>query len=405
MLCLTLLQNALKAKIDLAKPTSKDSPSAKRRQELISQLQAIRQQQQGNKSSRGAVFDKIRKLDEQLKSRINELKTARSRVPYKTAADVDREIERLQKQVDTGTMKLVDEKKALTEITSLHKQKKGFAGFDEQEKGIADIKAQIAEQKKTLDDPEQKALSEKYTELQKELDVLKAEQDEAFKNLNSLRDERTKAQAVQQEKYSAMKAVKDQYYQGKRAHADYEHQAYKARQERKKAEREAYEASKRRAVADQKLEDASQLAYSDEIITAEGLIRYFDPTALPAKEASGPGKFAATAQRKVDDSGLKGTRLVRKDEDEENYFVGTGGKKGKKNRKAPAAPAASTTPSEGKYNLSIGVIDELNKIKMDVPMSQADVPNVVAKLKEKLDFWKKDQERKTKEVRCSFPMI
>jgi hypothetical protein len=340
------------------------------------------------------VHDKIKRLDEQLKSRITELKNSKGKINYKSVEDVDREIAHLQKQVDTGTMKLVDEKKALSEISALHKARKNFSGFDAQQKGIDDLKAQIAEQKKLLDDPEQKALSQKYTELQTELDALKAEQDDAFKNLKALREETDKARALQQEKWQAMKDYKDDYYQKKRAFADYDYQARKIRQEKRKKEQEEYTTNKRKEAAAKRLEEASSPAYMDEIIAAEGLIRYFDPSALPAKETAAASKFAASAQRTVDDSGLKGMRISKKD-NEEDYFVGTGGKKGKKGKKAPAA-------ADAKFNLSIGVIEELSKVGVNAPSSQADVPATVEKLNEKLAHWKSDQDRQTKEVsRCA----
>lgn len=305
---------------------------------------------------------------------------------------MDREIARLQKQVDTGTMKLVDEKKALTEITNLNKARKNFSGFDAQQKGIDDLKAQIAEQKKLLDDPEQKALSAKYTELQTELDGLRGEQDDAFKNMKNLRDATDKARAEQQEKYMALKEYKDNYYKQKRAFNDYDYNARKARQERRRQEQIEYQAGKRKEVAAKRLEEASAPAYQDEILASEGLIRYFDPSALPAKETSAASKFAASAQRTVDDSGFKGTRLSKKDDEEVYFMGGGGGKKGKKGRKGAAAPA------EAKFNLSIGIIEELAKVGVDAPSSQADVPATVEKLKEKLEQWKSDQDRKTKEV-------
>ncbi|KAF2258109.1 hypothetical protein CC78DRAFT_538043 [Lojkania enalia] len=385
--------NAAKAKLDLSRPNNKDSPNAKRQQELKTELNGIRQTQQGNKSSRNAVHERIKKLDEQLKSRLNELKTAKGRIPYKTVEDVDQAISHLQKQVDTGTMKLVDEKKALTEISNLNKARKNFSQFDAQQKGIDDIKNQITEQKKLLDDPEQRALSEKYTTLQKELDELKAEQDEAFKNMKALREQTDKARAEQQEKYTVLKQVKDTYYQQKRAYADYDYQARKARQEKRRQEQLDYQAGKRKEAAAKRLEEASAPAYQDEILATEGLIRYFDPSSVAAKEASGPSKFAAAAQRKVDDSGFTGARIVKKNEAEENYFMGTGGKKGKKGKKG----GASSTPSDTKFNLSIGVINELAKVGVDAPSSQADVPATVEKLKQKLAHWKEDQDRKTKE--------
>jgi chromosome segregation ATPase len=392
-------QNAAKAKVDLARGGNKDSPNAKRQQELKAELGQIRQTQQGNKSSRNAVHEQIKKLDEQLKSRLNELKNAKGRVNYKSVEDVDAEMSRLQKQVDSGTMKLVDEKKALSEISSLHKLRKNFSGFDTQQKGIDEVKAKIAEQKKLLDDPEQKALSDKYTVLQTELDGLKGEQDNAFKNLNSLRDAYTAARNDAQEKYTAMKQLKDTYYQQKRAFADYDFQARKARQEKRRQEQLEWQASKRKEAASKRLEEASAPAYQDEILATEGLIRYFDPSALPAKETTGPSKFAASAQRTVDDAGFKGTRISKKKDDEESYFVGAG-KKGKKGKKGGAAAASTPTEgkAEGKFNLSMGVIEELSKVGVDAPSSQSDVPATVEKLKAKLAHWKEDQDRKTKEV-------
>ncbi|KAI9761867.1 MAG: DNA-directed RNA polymerases II 24 kDa polypeptide (RNA polymerase II subunit 5) [Chaenotheca gracillima] len=391
----------IKGKIDLAKPPSKGSPKQQRQQELRSQLSAIRQQQQGLKSSKGNLQEKLKQLDAQLKSRIQEQKTAKSKVSFKSVDEVDREISRLEKQVDSSTMKLVDEKKALADISSLRKQRKGFAGFDEAQKGIDDVKAQIADLRKGLDDPEAKALSEKYSGITKELDEIKAEQDEAYKNINTLRDERTKLQAEQQAKYSVIHSLKDAYFGGKKAFREYENEAYKARRDRQKAERDQYEKEKRRKVAEKKLEEAAEPAYMDEILTAEGLIRYFDPSQASSSSAlSEPGKFAAQASRTVDDAGMKGTRMMKKDNKEDEYFAGTGGKKGKKGRKNASAAGASpaATPSEGgKFNLSMGVIEELGKVNVDTPMSQADVPATVEKLKAKLEHWKADQKRQTEE--------
>jgi chromosome segregation ATPase len=322
---------------------------------------------------------------------LNELKTAKSKSNYKSVEDVDSEIARLQKQVDGGMMKLVDEKKALAEISSLNKARKNFSGFDSQQKKVDDIKAQIAEQKKLLDDPENKALSEKYTKLQTELDALKAEQDEAFKNQKALYAETDKARAEQQAKYQARKEIQDSFHQQLRAFKNYDFEARKIRNEKRKVEQLQYVAGKRKEIASKRLEEASTPAYGDEIIATEGLIRHFDPSALPAKEQTAASKFAASSQRTVGESEIKGTRISKKDTEEESYFAGTGGKKGKKGKKA--APS--------KFSLNMGIIEELAKVGVDAPSSQDEVPATVEKLNEKLAHWKGDQDRKTKEVSIS----
>lgn len=391
----------MKAKIDLARPNNKDSPTSKRQQELRTELAAIRTQQQSSKTSRGGTLDKIKRLDESLKSRIAEQKVARGKTPFKSVDEIDREIDKLQKQVDTGTMKLVDERKALADISQLNRQKKNFAGFDQAQKGIDDVKAQIAELKKQLDDPESKALSDKYTSIAQELDTIKAEQDDVFKNLNALRDERTKVHEDQQKKYSTVKEIKDKYYQSRRAAVEYEREARRIRDEKRRAENDAYHRGKRQEIAKQKLEEASAPAYGDQIFRAQNLLAHFDPSSAPKQAASQPSKFAATAIRKIEDGAIKGTKLVSKKDEEDNYFIGSGGKK--KGRRGQAS-GTSTPVAESKYNLDVGTIEGLGAIGIDPPLSQADVPVVVEKLKEKIAFWKNDQDRKTQEVKlCSIP--
>lgn len=337
-------------------------------------------------------------MEENLKSRINESKNARGKVQYKSAAEVQSEIDRLQKSVDEGKMKIVDEKKALSDISQLHRQKKGFASFDEAQKGIDNLKAEIAELRKELDDPEAKALSERYTQIQNEINEIKAEQDESFKSLNSLRDERTKAHEDQQKKYAAVKEIKDAYYQQRRAAMDYEREAKRIREEKRRAENDAFHRGRRQEAAQAKLEDASAAAYQDEIRTTQAILAHLDPSSVTKQEAAGPGKFAATNFRTVEATGLKGKPLAKKGEEEENYFVGGGGKKNKRSRAQQQSNGAASPAASGKFNLDLGTIDSLAKINVDPPMSQADVPAVVEKLKEKLAFWKSDQDRKTKEV-------
>lgn len=382
--------------MDNAKPNNKDSPASKRQQELRAELTSIRQKQSGFKSGRTSTQEKINTLDATLKARIAEQNANRGRLSFKNVEELDKEIARLEKSVDSGTLRLVDERKALAEVSTLRKQRKSFAGLQDAQSGIDDIKAQISELRKTLDNPEAKALSDKYNEIQKELDALKAEQDGVFKNLNSLRDERTRLRADQVEKFNAIREIKDKYYKARRAYKEYEDEAWRVRRERQKAERDAFEREKRKKVADKKLEEASQLAYTDEILTAQGLIRHFDPaynfSALGLDEKKDESSnFRAGVGRTVDAGEIKGMKAIRKD-DEEDYFVGSGGKKGKKGgKKAPAA-------ADSKFNMNVGIIEEFAKVKIDPPMNQSDVPASVEKLAAKITEWKKNQASKTQEV-------
>ncbi|KAH8646962.1 nuclear segregation protein [Tricladium varicosporioides] len=387
---------SVKGKIELAKG-AKDSPSAKRRGELIAKLKAIREKQGAGKGQRTQTFDKIKKLDESIKADINAQKNARGKVSFKSVEDLDRQIAQYEKQVDSGMMKLVDEKKAISEISNLRKQRKQFAGFDDSQKTIDKKKADLKALRDTLDDPESKALSEEYNTYQTELDAIKAEQDEAHKNIQSLYDERTKLYNAQQESWATLRKCKDDYYEQLRKVKDYEQTARKVAMQRRKQEQEKYAMEKKRERAQQVLSEASEKAYLDEIRRAETLLRFLDPSYSAEKAPlQAPSQFTAQAQRTVDDSGIKGVKVVRKEE--EDYFAGTKGKKGKKNKKNAAKAESPAAPAPGKYNCPPAVMEDCSAMGIDPPMSAADIPGVREKVMAKLDHWKADQEAQTQKV-------
>lgn len=359
---------------------------------LISEQKKILEQQRENKKSRSAQREKYNAAEAQLKSMIAEQKDAKGRMGFKSVGEIDLKIADLTKQVDSSTMRLVDEKKALNEISTLNRLRKGFAGFEEAQKKIDAKRAENAALKKTFDDPEAQAVDERFHAIRKELGEMNAARDDDRKNFTSLKEEKDKLYQEQQGSKQKIKEIKDAYFQGRKAHKAYEDEIYQQRRERQKAERESYEKERRKKAAEQKLEEASQPAYLDEILTTEGLIRYFDPSSAVLDSKEEPGKFAASAQRTVDDSTLKGMKVIKKEE--EDFFVGGGGKKKGKGKKS----SAETT----KFNMSIGVIEELGKVGVESPSTQSDVPGVLERLKAKLDDWKKDQEKQTKQVRTAY---
>lgn len=323
-----------------------------------------------------------------MKMMIVKQKEAKGRMGFKSVAEVDAKIADLAKQVDSGTMSLVDEKKALKEISTLTRLRKEFAGLEEAQREIDGKRAENAELKKAFDDPDARALDEEYDAIKEELDQMNAARQDDRKNFTALKEEKDRLHQEQQGSYQKIKDIKDAYFQGKKAYKAYEDDLYQQRRERQRAEKDAYEKERRKRVAEQKLEEASRPAYIDQILTTEGLIRYFDPSSAVSDSAKGPGKFAASAQRTVDDSAMKGMKVMKKDE--EDFFVGGGGKKKGKGKK--------TTSEATKFNMSLGIIEELGKVGVEPPTNQSDVPAVVEKLKERLEIWKKDQDSQTKQV-------
>lgn len=292
------------------------------------------------------------------------------------------------KQVDSGQLKLVEEKQKLAEVSSLRRQLKSFGGLDELQEKIDTKKAENAELKKTFDNAESRALSDKYESNQKEMDQIKAGREDVKKNFDALFAEKNKLYEKQQATFKAKKEIGDAYHAQRKEYKAYEDKIYEQRRERQKQERDQYEKDKRKKIAEARLEEASEPAFTEEIRTAENIIRHFDPSYGAPKGDKGPGELAASAQRQVDDSKFKGMTVVKKDE--EDFFVGSGGKKKGKGGKKAA--------TDNKFNLSIDIIEGLGRIGIDPPTSQGEVPGTVEKLKEKVEKWKADQKSQTEKV-------
>ena len=127
-----------------------------------------------------------------------------------------------------------------------------------------------------------------------------------------------------------------------------------------------------------------------------------EEAAEQAAEGAEPQAADAEEEWAIPVKGKKGKKnamatpdpLSRQTPEAPDGFTTGGGKKKKGGKRDNAAPAAA-----GKFQLDVGTIENLGRINVDPPMQQSDVPAAAEKLKEKLAFWKENQESKTKEVR------
>jgi len=292
-------------------------------------------------------------------------------------------------------MKLVDEKKALAEISSLRKLRKNFSGFDNDQKAIDDLKAKIKEIKDSMEDPEVKALSDEYNKIQAEIDTIKAEQDGVYKNITALRKERDDLRSKQQATWEALKTRKDQYHTQRKEAMNHERQQREKRRQREQEERDRIAKERRMARAQQMLAEASDPAFAEQIRRADNLARFFDPSHVA--EAKTPlladKGLAAAAQRKVDTTGFEGMKLVRKEDRDDDYLPAA--KKGKKGKKSHAAAEA---PASSKFSCPPSVMEDCTFIGLNPPMSAAEVPEILEKVKAKIEQWKADQPEQTRKV-------
>lgn len=316
-------------------------------------------------------------------------------MPAKDEADLDTQVKKLDEQINSGRLSLIEERKTVEEISKLRRSRKQFSVLNEKQKSVDEITAKIQAIKAEAADPKAKELSDKYSTLQAELDVIKAEEDDVWKNINSLRDEKTKLRNEDKAKWEELKARKDSYYKAKKEFSNWEWEQKRKARERQKAERERFEKERKMERAQKILAEASDRAYLDEIRRANSLLYFFDPSSVPEKAPlQASSGLEAQADRKVDDSGIKGVKLIRKEDRGEDYLPAV--KKGKKGKK----PKAAGTPKDDKaaFKCPPSVMEDCSFIGIEPPLSADDIPGVVEKVKAKLDHWKSDQDAQTKRV-------
>lgn len=309
-------------------------------------------------------------------------------------------------------MKIVDERKTLTEISNLKRLRKTVEGFQAEQDSIEKDRAEVDNIRKQLDDPEMKAVSEKYDAIKAELDSLKKESDTAYEGRTKLFDERTELQTKvetlwkkKRDAQTAHREANDAYW--KKVNEDRARRAEKALVEKK-----AYEESKRREIAEEMLESAKEPAYAADIQDCQTLIDYFSRTSGGGASSSGGGELYSRAEvagvpklelRKVGDTMEGMAPMKKKGEDENNYFVAKKGKKAppaKAYGSAAPAPPASTNerdPSTAQLNIPFGTLSGLMALSIPPPTNVSEVPRVIEDLKTKKTWYLANQARVTKE--------
>ncbi|KIP10625.1 hypothetical protein PHLGIDRAFT_28417 [Phlebiopsis gigantea 11061_1 CR5-6] len=411
-------QNKIKAEIDVLQTRlnsvkdklsgGRGGPAQERRKQLLDELAEIRTSQGNIKQSRSKVFDQLKALQDGVQKKIKDLNAAKAKLTYKSVQDVDDRIRSLDQQVESGTMKMADEKRALAEISQLKRSRRTVEGFQREQESIEADRAAADELRKQLDDPESKAMSEKYDAIQAELDELKKAADQTHEARNKLQDERTELQAqldtlynLKRESASRFREANDTFYQKLQ-----EDRARRA--ERARAQREADEQAKKKDIADRLREEAEAPAFQAQIEDCQTLIDYF------SGKTSAPAALSTEKQQKTNVVGVPELDIrkveaptegvvvrKKKGEDEQAYFVGGKGKKGKKGGKPAAAPAPAAEPAEApsgdKLHVPLTTLSALLSLSIPPPTSGADVPRLVEDLKTKKAWFEANQARVTAE--------
>ncbi|KAF8655291.1 hypothetical protein AX16_003190 [Volvariella volvacea WC 439] len=391
--------------------------SNERKNELRKELEEVREQQGQHKVSRGKLHDQVKMLEDNIQKKVKDLQTARAKTPFRTVADLDAAINQLQKQVESGTLKLVDEKKALRDITLHRGTRRVVEGFQADQDWIDAEREKVKELRKQLEDPEVKALSERYEGIKAELDRIKQQDDEAYNNRSKLIEERDKYQAIVNDLYSLKRESAQRFREANDKYWAKVHEDRARREERIRSQRAAEQLAKKREVAQRLREEAEIPAFQAQIEDCQTLIDFFsgkttgnvalkstsDASSAPS---SGLVNVPKLELRKVDDIPEGAIVRKKKGEEEEAYFVAGKGKNkgGKKGGKTNGSTGTVTptgtptsTPANDKLNVPLPLLSAILSLSIPPPASATDVPRVIQDLSIKKAWFEANQARVTAE--------
>ncbi|EKM80277.1 hypothetical protein AGABI1DRAFT_113480 [Agaricus bisporus var. burnettii JB137-S8] len=405
---LQLSMNAVREKINLA---TQGNAGNEKRNKLKAELDGIREQQSSKKLNRGQLLEQVKSLQENLQKKIKDLQAQKAKVPFKTISEIDDRVAHLDKQIESGNMKLADEKRALQEISQIKRTRRVVENFQPEQDAINAIRQQIDDVKKQLDDPETKAMSDRFEAIKSELDEIKKEGDESYANRAKLFEERDNLNSQIKSLLSEKREKQQAYRDAHDKHWAKVTEDRARRAERMRAERAAEEAEKKLEIAQRVREEASAPAFQTEIEDCQTLIDFFlgkAPTSNTLKSASSLLTKAEVVGvpkleiRQVDAVPDGVVVRKKKGEDQDDYFVGGKGKKGKKGGtpkviSSPAEDASPAPPTSDKLNLPLHHLSALLALSIPAPDSQADVARVVEDLNTKKAWYEANQPRVTGE--------
>ncbi|CAG8745881.1 36263_t:CDS:2, partial [Racocetra persica] len=354
--------------------TPDNAPASQRREELRAQLDRLRGKQAEMKKKRYQKVDLLKSMNDSLQKKKKDLKAQKDKLQFRTVKDIDNQISKLEKQVESGTLKIVDEKRIISDISGLKKSRKLVETFEAQQAAIDAEQKSIDEMRKDLEDNELKEANAQYDKIKAELETINKDQAMDREKRNELFDEKKRIREQINTQFANRRAIQDEY---------------------NKAKQEYWQ----RVDEDQ---EASFPAFQEDIQICENLIYYFQTHHGVGKteevvsnsivnDSSQPDTTSNIRQPDTTSNVPEGcVSLAKKFEDEDDLFGGKLSKKVKSQKKK------KPNKTNG-FQLPLSIMDQLILVKVAIPLSPSDVEKVVNELTEKKDYFVKNQDRITKE--------
>jgi uncharacterized coiled-coil DUF342 family protein len=350
-------------------------------------LQEARAKMNAFKTTKGALIDEKKAMRAQLDAAktqtdkiMKDKKDSRDSVRFNTLQEVEAEISKLQRQQETTTMTLQEEKKLIREMDQLQMSKQFVADLKSKDAAMDNVK----EQRKTIGqlikdkDVEIDAVSKDIDEIMitiKAMNETDGTKRDAIQGLFKERDEFKKQMG---QKLKMKDAIRDEFRTQNNAWFNYQRAVRAQKQVQYEEEKKQRGEEKKAYLALLEEEEAKKIPYEAEQALCDFLADYLERTYLGKSEGKDGDEKKADVVAVKDDPFAGMMPSVKKEEDSQ-YFG-----KGKQKKKRVRAAKVNTGP----FSLSVDTFAQFGLIKMSPPTSVDQVENSVKELREKKEWFK-----------------
>ncbi|KAI9148629.1 multicopy suppressor of BFA (Brefeldin A) [Blastocladiella emersonii ATCC 22665] len=418
------LLNKLRERIQALTHSTADTATSDKRDDLRSQLKAVKKRKEDAERSYEDTLRRVHALQKAVRAKSAELHHLKDRFGFASADEAADRIRALEAMVASGSLKLLDEKKAINEIAQLKRSKPLFDTFATKEAEIARDAAELADLEASLATlkPSHGELASSFEDVRRELDSLAATKKLAEQKAQALYEERKLLQDKLTALYNDRNALQDAFRVAKEEHYRSLREDRERRQVQYAEQKKRLEAERLAALAEEERERAEVPAFSNEILVCTNLIAYLRQQAdikprSSAKRAAAANPVGGPHQlRQVEAAVPQGATLLKRgtDEDADALFTGMGKAKSAKGSKKKAATAKSSSPqpaastptaptgngspaalsssSTGSvFKFPLTIMENFWLVKVEIPVTTAEAESTIAALEARRAWYQTHQ--------------
>ncbi|KAJ3399266.1 hypothetical protein HDV05_001888, partial [Chytridiales sp. JEL 0842] len=240
-----------------------------RRKELRAQLDELSKERTAVNEARGKLLDKIKSIQTGMKKKNEDLKSSKDKLGVKNVEELDLQVSRLEAQLTAGSLKLIEEKRVVTEISNLKKARKVLENLSGEANSFKNDKEQLDQLRAELDtlQPKKDEINKQFDKVKAELNKVDGEKRKDLGSFNELISQKKDLKAKLDAEYDKVRTLRsdfrklnDEWFQWERAEKERKQKEYLALKKQADAERLA-------KAAQRELEDADIPAFTEEINT------------------------------------------------------------------------------------------------------------------------------------------